>query len=70
MAKNTGDDYRNGSEIDRIQVCDPITKVCTKYDTNTGKALGSKIGPYKGVATCNDDRSPERTNTFCDKDKK
>jgi len=37
MAGNTGNDYRNGSVTDRIQSCDPITKVCTKYDTTTGK---------------------------------
>ena len=68
MAGNTGNDYRNGSVTDRIQVCDPETKVCTKFDTNTGQMLGSKVGEYKGVARCDDDRSADRTNQFCQQD--
>ena len=65
MATNTGDNHRNGSVRDRIQVCDPYTKVCTKYDTNTGKKLGTKHGEWKGVAICNDERSDDRTQNFC-----
>ncbi|MBL1245002.1 MAG: hypothetical protein COA39_011565 [Sulfurimonas sp.] len=65
MASNTGDDHRDGSVTDRIQSCDPITKVCTKYDTTTGKTLGSKVGEYKGVARCDDYRSTDRTDKFC-----
>ncbi len=65
MAGNTGNDYRNGSQINRIQKCDPITKQCTKYDTETGNALATKDGPFKGVAMCSDDRSQERTDSFC-----
>lgn len=68
MAGNTGDEYRNGSVTNRIQRCDPITKQCTKYDTETGKVLATKDGPFKGVAICNDDRSEDRTNSFCYKD--
>ena len=68
MARNTGDAYRNGSITDRIQVCDPVTKVCTKFDTTTGQILGSKVGEYKGVAKCDDDRSAERINQFCQQD--
>ena len=68
MAGNTGNDYRNGSVTDRIQSCDPITKVCTKYDTTTGKNLGSKVGEYKGVAKCDDARSNDRTGQFCQQD--
>ncbi len=65
MARNTGDNYRDGSVTDRIQVCDPVTKVCTKIDTTTGKILGSKVGEYKGVAKCDDDRSTDRIDQFC-----
>ena len=68
MAGNTGDDHRDGSVIDRIQSCDSITQVCTKYDTTTGEILGSKIGEYKGVARCDDNRSTDRIDQFCQQD--
>ncbi len=61
MAKNTGDNYRQGSVNDRVQICDQDTGNCTKIDTNTGEELGSKDGKYKGVATHTDNR---RTDTF------
>lgn len=65
MASNTGNNYRNGSVKDRIQVCNPITKVCTKYNTKTGEELDSKDGEYKGVAKCDDERSIDRIISFC-----
>jgi len=67
MASNTGDDHRDGSVKDRIQKCDPETKICTLYDTTTttGEVLDWKVGPYKGVAICDDDRSKDRTDKFC-----
>lgn len=67
MAGNTGDNHRDSSVKDRIQVCDPVTKECTKYNTNTGEAMGTKEGPYKGVAMCDDDRSIDRTDNFVNK---
>ena len=68
MATNTGENYREGSVKDRIQLCDPETKICTKYDTNTNEVLDVKIGKFKGVAECKDLRSNERSKKFCSED--
>ena len=64
MAGNTGDNYRDGSVTNRIQVCDPETGTCVKIDTETNKIMGVKKDPYKGVADYTDDR---RTKEFNDK---
>jgi hypothetical protein len=52
MAKNTGDDYRNGSVKDRTQVHNPKTDTWVKRDTDTGRFMDQKADgePFKGVA--------------------
>ena len=67
MAKNTGDDYRNGSVTDRIQVCDVDTGICKKIDTNTNQVIDQKEGKYKGVADHTDDRRDDFFNKKIDK---
>lgn len=67
MAKNTGDDYRQGSVNDRIQICDIDTGICTKIDTNTSEIISQKEGPYKGVANHTDDRRTDIFNSEIDK---
>ena len=64
MAKNTNNDYRNGSVNDRIQVCDQDTGVCKKIDTNTGEIISQKDGSYKGVANHTDNRRNDDFNDF------
>ena len=55
MAKNTGDDHRNGAVKDRSQVENPKTGIYTKRDTKTGKFIDGKSDgksdgtPFKGV---------------------
>lgn len=52
MAKNTGDNYRNGSVTDRTQSYNPKTETWSKRDTETGKFMDQKADgtPFKGVA--------------------
>lgn len=52
MAKNTGDDYRQGSVNDRTQVQNPKTDQFVKRDTDTGRFMDVKKDgtPFKGVA--------------------
>jgi HTH-type transcriptional regulator/antitoxin MqsA len=52
MAKNTGDNYRNGSVTDRTQSYNPKTETWTKRDAETGKFMDQKADgtPFKGVA--------------------
>lgn len=68
MATNTGDDYRKGSVIDRIQVCDNDTGICKKIDTNTNKVIDQKEGKYKGIADHTDKRRNEFFNSEIDKE--
>lgn len=58
MAKNTGDDYRRGSVIDRTQTHNPKTDTWTKRDTTTGRFMDQKSDgtPFKGVAKEKDGR--------------
>lgn len=67
MAKNTGDDFRIGSQTDRIQVCDIDTGICKKIDTNTNQVISQKQGQYKGVADHTDERRDEFFNNEIDK---
>lgn len=50
MAKNTGSRSRKGSVRDRSQAMNPRTSQYTKRDRNTGRYIGAKDTPYKGVA--------------------
>ena len=58
MAKNTGNNYRNGSVIDRTQTFNPKTGNWVKRDTNSGKFMDQKVDgtPFKGVAKEIDER--------------
>jgi hypothetical protein len=51
MAKNTGDDYREGEVRDRSQVYNPATKKWIKRNGETGEFMQVKKGgePFKGV---------------------
>ena len=49
MAGNTGDGSRKGYVKGRTQVYNTKTKSYVKRSTETGKILGSKKTPYKGV---------------------
>jgi len=57
MAKNTGDDFRRGSVIDRAQLKGPHGTFI-KRDTNTGRFMAHKKDglPFKGVAQEDDGR--------------
>ncbi|GGY19455.1 hypothetical protein [Paludibacterium paludis] len=52
MAKNTGENYRNGSVINRSQVQNPQNGNWTKRDDESGRFISQKKDgdPYKGVA--------------------
>ena len=58
MAKNTGDNYRNGSVKDRTQSQNPHNGNWTKRDTDNGRFMDQKTDgkPFKGVAKEKDDR--------------
>lgn len=58
MAKNTGNNHRNGSVIDRTQTFNPKTGNWVKRDTNSGKFMDQKVDgtPFKGVAKEIDER--------------
>lgn len=49
MAKNTDQGYRIGSVRDRSQTYNPQTAQYVKRDDNTGRFMGAKDTPYKGV---------------------
>jgi hypothetical protein len=51
MAKNTGDDYREGEVRDRSQTYNPVTKKWVKRDAETGEFMDVKEDgkPFKGV---------------------
>ncbi len=53
MATNppTGDNHRNGAVRGRSQIQNPVTKVWTKRDTETGQFMDGKSDktPFKGV---------------------
>lgn len=50
MAKNTGDNHRNGAVQNRSQCYNSKTGMHIKRDTKTGKFISSKKTPYKGVS--------------------
>ena len=56
MAKNTGDDHREGSVDERTQVKNPQTGKWTKRDRSDGEGAGEFMEvkgdgePFKGVA--------------------
>ena len=62
MAKNTGDDHRNGSVSDRTQVLNPANGKWTKRDVSGGDDAGEFMDvkqdgePFKGVAKERDGR--------------
>jgi len=49
MGGNTGNGHRSGQVKGRKQVFNPRTKQYVKLDTETGKIIGNKDTPYKGV---------------------
>ena len=50
MAKNTGDNYRQGAVKDKSQTYNPKTETWMKRDSNGKFESGKKDGtPYKGV---------------------
>jgi hypothetical protein len=50
MAKNTGNDSRQGAVKDRSQTFNPKTNCFVKRDTSTGKFLSCKKDePFKGI---------------------
>jgi hypothetical protein len=51
MAKNTGENFRNGEVRRRSQLPNPITGGFTKRDAETGQFMDVKEGPkpFKGV---------------------
>jgi len=50
MATNTGQGFRRGSVSDRSQTFNPRTDQHVKRDDGTGRFMGAKDSPYKGVA--------------------
>ena len=50
MARNTDQGYRIGSVRDRSQTYNAQTDQYVKRDDNTGRFMGAKDTPYKGVA--------------------
>ena len=67
MATNTGEDFRIGSEKNKIQVCDVKTGVCKKIDTTTNQVIDQKDGKYKGIADHTDKRRDEFFNSEVDR---
>lgn len=67
MATNTGEDHRNGSVKDRIQVCDVNTGECKKINTKTNEVIDTKQGKFKGVADHTDKRRDDFFNSEVDK---
>lgn len=51
MAKNTGNNYRQGAVKNRSQVLNPMTKQYVERDTTTGKFINVKEDgtKFKGV---------------------
>lgn len=49
MAKNTGENRRNGSVKGRTQTYNPVTDQHVKRDATTGQFIGAKKGKYKGI---------------------
>ncbi len=62
MAKNTGNDYRNGAVRDRSQAWNPVTENWTKRDSTTGRFLDQKADgePFKGVRKEHPAPQPQR----------
>lgn len=58
MAKNTGNNHRDGSVTNRSQTLNPKTGNWIKRDTESGKFIDQKADdkPFKGVAKEKDDR--------------
>lgn len=57
MAKNTGDNHRNGSVKDRSQTYNPHNDTYVKRNTENGRFMDVKQGEkFKGVATEPDGR--------------
>jgi len=58
MAKNTGNESRIGSVINRSQTYNPKTEKWVKRNTETGQFIDQKADsePFKGVAKETDDR--------------
>lgn len=57
MAKNTGENHRNGSVDNRTQFEHPSnSEHSLKRDTETGQIMSGKEGDYKGVAHEVDER--------------
>ena len=53
MAKNTGENHRQGSVIDKSQFKNPSTGLWQKRDRDNGQIQSVKVSngePYKGVA--------------------
>ncbi len=50
MATNTGNGFRRGSVSDRSQTFNPRADQHVKRDDSTGRFMGAKGTPYKGVA--------------------
>lgn len=50
MATNTGNGFRRGSVTDRSQTFNPKTDQFVKRDDGSGRFVGAKGKPYKGVA--------------------
>ncbi|WP_323593263.1 hypothetical protein [Aliarcobacter butzleri] len=67
MAKNTGDNYRQGSVNNRVQICDKDTGICSKIDTDTNEIIDQKNDKYKGVAQHTDNRRNDSFNSEVDK---
>lgn len=50
MAKNTGNEHRQGAVKERSQTFNPKTSCYVKRDTKTGKFISCKKDePYKGI---------------------
>ena len=50
MATNTGNGFRRGSVTDPSQTYNPKTDQFVKRDDGSGRFMGAKGAPYKGVA--------------------
>jgi len=50
MAKNTDQGFRIGSVRNRSQTFNPQTDQFVKRDDSTGRFMGAKYNPFKGVA--------------------
>ncbi len=49
MATNTGNGFRRGAVTDRSQTFNPKTEQFVKRNDGTGRFMGTKDTPYKGV---------------------